>query len=369
MGADEIFSNGLNGQTRTIVNATVGGILMAKTAEATYSLLDDIATNSYQWSSERSSVMKVVGLHELDPITTLAIQVTSLTNQIVTFTTQENQQKADSVMSASSSHQEIEVAKEQVRYVNSSNYNPRKNFSANHYHLGLRNHENLSYGNNRNMLQPSPRFNTRNSKGKPSLEDILGTFISETRSRFNKDESRLDNIQTHVSNMGSTMKNLEVQIKVNLKEYCKAVVLRSGKQVEEGKLTEESVPTTDNEEEKITAECFGTNAKLRKVYEGGNVKEVEVERKKKDPGSFTIPCTIGSSSFDKALCDLGASINLMPLSVFKKLGLGKVKLTIVTLQLANRSLTYPQGIIEDVIVKVNKFIFPANFVVLDMEED
>ncbi|KAM6580981.1 hypothetical protein CsatA_004755 [Cannabis sativa] len=89
----------------------------------------------------------------------------------------------------------------------------------------------------------------------------------------------------------------------------------------------------------------------------------------KDPGSFNIPCSIGGSVETKALCDLGASINLMPLSVFKRLGLGKAKPTTVTLQLADRSLTHPRGIIEDVLVKVGKFIFPADFLILDMEED
>lgn len=91
--------------------------------------------------------------------------------------------------------------------------------------------------------------------------------------------------------------------------------------------------------------------------------------KLKDPGSFTVPFTIGNCHFDKALCDLGASINLMSLSVFKKLGLGEAKATTVTLQLADRSLTYPRGTIEDVLVKVEKFIFPADFLILDMEED
>ena len=91
--------------------------------------------------------------------------------------------------------------------------------------------------------------------------------------------------------------------------------------------------------------------------------------KLKDPGSFTIPCSIENSIFEKALCDLGASINLMPLSIFKKLGLGEAKPTTVTLQLADRSLKHPRGIIEDVLVKVGKFIFQADFIILDMEED
>ena len=88
-----------------------------------------------------------------------------------------------------------------------------------------------------------------------------------------------------------------------------------------------------------------------------------------DLGSFTIPCSIGNSIFEKALCDLGASINLMSLSIFKKLGLGEANPTTITLQLENRSLTHPRGTIKDVLVKVDKFSFLANFIVLDMEED
>ena len=91
--------------------------------------------------------------------------------------------------------------------------------------------------------------------------------------------------------------------------------------------------------------------------------------KLKDPGSFTVPCAIGEFSFDKALCDLGASINLMPYSIFQRLGISEVKPTRVTLQMADRSIKHPRGIIEDILVKVDKFIFPADFVVLDMEED
>ena len=69
----------------------------------------------------------------------------------------------------------------------------------------------------------------------------------------------------------------------------------------------------------------------------------KLPQKLKDPGSFTIPCTIGISIFEKALCDLGASINLMPLSIFRRLGLGEACPTTVTLQLADRSLKHPGG--------------------------
>ncbi|CAH9108666.1 unnamed protein product [Cuscuta epithymum] len=90
--------------------------------------------------------------------------------------------------------------------------------------------------------------------------------------------------------------------------------------------------------------------------------------KLKDPGSFTIPCSIGKVGEVKSLCDLGASINLMPHSLFKKLSVGELQPTTVALQLADRTIRYPIGIMEDVLVKVGKFYFPVDFLVLDMEE-
>ncbi|KAL5835326.1 hypothetical protein ACOSQ4_014823 [Xanthoceras sorbifolium] len=78
---------------------------------------------------------------------------------------------------------------------------------------------------------------------------------------------------------------------------------------------------------------------------------------------------IGKTKFGKALCDLAASVNLIPFLIFKKLGLGEIKATNVTLQLADHSVKYPHGIIEDVLVKVDKLYFSVDFVVQEMEED
>ena len=82
----------------------------------------------------------------------------------------------------------------------------------------------------------------------------------------------------------------------------------------------------------------------------------KIPQKMKDLGSFTIPCSISTKYSGKALCDLGANINLMPLSVFKQLGVGECRPTTVTLQLSDRSHAYLEGKIEDVLVKVDKFI-------------
>ena len=89
--------------------------------------------------------------------------------------------------------------------------------------------------------------------------------------------------------------------------------------------------------------------------------------KYKDPRSPTISVNIGGTCIDKALLDLGAIVNLLPYSVYKQLGLGELKPTNITLSLADRSVKNPKGIVEDVLVKVDKFSCPVDFVVLDTE--
>nr|XP_016511255.1 PREDICTED: uncharacterized protein LOC107828458 [Nicotiana tabacum] len=95
----------------------------------------------------------------------------------------------------------------------------------------------------------------------------------------------------------------------------------------------------------------------------------KLPQKLKDPCSFTIQISIGKHVVERALCDLGVSINLMPLSVFRQLGLGESCPTTVILQLADRSLAHPEGVIEDVLVQVGSFIFLADFIFLDYEPD
>ena len=91
--------------------------------------------------------------------------------------------------------------------------------------------------------------------------------------------------------------------------------------------------------------------------------------KQKDPGAFTIPCVIGNASFKRALCNLGASISVMPKHVYDSLSLEPLNKTSIVIQLADRSFVYPLGVIEDVLVKIECLVIPCNFYILDMEHD
>ena len=89
--------------------------------------------------------------------------------------------------------------------------------------------------------------------------------------------------------------------------------------------------------------------------------------KYKDPCSPTISVNIGGTCVEKALLDLGGSVNLLPYLMYRQLGLGELKPTSITLSLANRSIKIPKGTVEDVLIEVDKFYYPVDFVVLDTE--
>jgi hypothetical protein len=97
------------------------------------------------------------------------------------------------------------------------------------------------------------------------------------------------------------------------------------------------------------------------------ILQCKLPLKYKDPGCPTITCMIGVSQIERALLDLGASVNLLPYSVYLQLGLRDLKPTSMTLQLADWSMKIPRGIVEDVLNKVDKFYFPMDFIVLDTE--
>ncbi|KAM2064664.1 hypothetical protein ACFX16_028035 [Malus domestica] len=107
------------------------------------------------------------------------------------------------------------------------------------------------------------------------------------------------------------------------------------------------------------------------VKVGENVSAIlqrKLPPKCKDPGSFTIPCVIGNTPFKTAMLDLGASINVMPYSIYVSMNLGELKHDGVIIQLANKSNAYPKGMLENVLVQVDHLVFPADFYVLEMDE-
>ena len=112
---------------------------------------------------------------------------------------------------------------------------------------------------------------------------------------------------------------------------------------------------------------FNVNKKAFLTEQVSAIIQCKTSVKYKDPGCPTISVNIGGISVEKALLGLGASVNLLPYSMYKQLGLGELKPTSITLSLADRSIKIPKGTIEDVLIQVDRFYYPVDFVVLDTE--
>ncbi|XP_023746643.1 uncharacterized protein LOC111894774 [Lactuca sativa] len=118
-----------------------------------------------------------------------------------------------------------------------------------------------------------------------------------------------------------------------------------------------------------TGQQLKKNSKVILSEQSSKVVLGEIPKKMGDNGHLTLPCEFGNNINIYAVADSRARINLMPYSFYQKLNIQKLKVTKMTIHMANRSVTQPWGIVEHILVKIGKFIFPIDFVVLDMKED
>ncbi|XP_015166234.1 uncharacterized protein [Solanum tuberosum] len=162
--------------------------------------------------------------------------------------------------------------------------------------------------------------------------------------------------------------------------HCMEVTTRRGKQTIDPPMSSEVEKVIRNNEDEnerpgyakfmkdlVTKKRAVSFENEEKLQHCSVISTMSLVQKKEDPGAFTIPCTIGILHFAKALCDLGGHIDLMPLSIYKKLRLGAPKPTAMRLLMAYRTVKRPIGVLQDVLVKVESLILSADFAILDFE--
>ncbi|KAL4313476.1 hypothetical protein GQ457_01G019270 [Hibiscus cannabinus] len=330
-----MFYNGVNAPTRMMLDASANGTLLDKSPEEAFEILDRIANNDYQFPTSRlGSGRRTSGKLELDANDSVSAQLSAITNIL------KNLQKPSDVREAkalSCIHCE-----------------------GNHHATDCPvMHEQASYLGNYNRNSNNPYSNTYNPDPTPSNEqkepeDVIDSSIEEDKGE------KLDTEKTEEQHKHK--EDLQFQKFVSMLDqfHINIPVLEAIEQVPSYAKFLKDIVT-----KKRRADNYET-VDVASEYCAGRV---EIPIKKKDPGSFIIPCSIGNNFMGNALCDLGSSFNLMPKAVFKKLGIGIERPTTVILQLADRSHVRPEGKIEDVIVKVGKFVFPVDFLILDCEVD
>ncbi|XP_075497903.1 uncharacterized protein LOC142535435 [Primulina tabacum] len=365
----ELFYNGLDGPTRGNVDAAAGGTIFSKTPDEAYELLEQMTINSYKWPSERSGSRKPAGVYAVDPITSLNAQVLALTAQIAAMN-KPGQSTSDVALVTA----EEEPVVEEAQYINNRGFGGyRGNPPPNTYHPGLRNHENFSYDQNRGQFPSNTEVNPREQckavtlrSGKevgipkPAEESVEITVEEDEGKSASVGEEKVEEPEKVLKQQ--PLPNVNLPYPQRLKK--KGLDDQFAKFPEIFKKIHINIPFADALEQMPNYAKFINDvmSKKRKLQEFETVKLTEecsailqrkLPQKLKDPGSFTIPCVIGGSRVNRALYDLGASINLMPFSIYRTLELGEVKPSTITFQLADRSLAYLRGIVEDVLVKVD----------------
>ncbi|XP_052177519.1 uncharacterized protein LOC127791578 [Diospyros lotus] len=262
---------------------------------------------------------------------------------------------------------------------NYSGYNP----NSNTYHPNSRNHPNFSWRND-SAAQPHAPFPSQPQSYQPnqgsssayqpphrrSLEDTLQQFMqgqigTNTQvAKFQEQTNRaLEDMRSQLTKLTQTL---------SVREPGKFPSQPSPNPVRINIPLLDAIKQTLSYAKFLKDLCtvkrkINVQEKAFLMEQVSAILQFKTPPKYKDPGCPTITCIIGSQKVDQALLDLGASVNLLPFSVYQQLGLGELKPTRVTLQLADRSVKVPHGIVEDVLIQVDKFYFPVDFIVLDTQ--
>ncbi|GJT05563.1 reverse transcriptase domain-containing protein [Tanacetum coccineum] len=165
-----------------------------------------------------------------------------------------------------------------------------------------------------------------------------------------------ENVKINTRNQSASLKNLETQIEQLTKEiHSNKTPDSSSRQIK---------IVTANQEMTVLNKLHGVSFILETERDTPDALQHQLSPKELNPGSFTLPCTIGKFNF-YAVADVGASINVMPWSIFEHLHLTNLKKTNMLCGMAYMSKKAPLGIVENILVKIDKFLFPSDFVIID----
>ncbi|XP_073119742.1 uncharacterized protein [Henckelia pumila] len=228
---------------------------------------------------------------------------------------------------------------------------------SNTYNPGWKQHPKFSWGGQNNRPYGNQNYGKQHQEEKSSMEQMMQKFISSIETRMKNQDASIKNFENQIGQLAKAMSSRD-----------SADELRSGKRVELERQEEKEPEDTISEK---TAALMESNldsqfAKFLEVFNKLNINIPFSDALMQMPSYAKFLKEILSN---KRKLEENAMISLTENSLHWKLSLGEPKPTRMSFQLADRSLKYPRGIIEDVLVKVDKFIFPVDFVVLDMEED
>ncbi|GKB14437.1 hypothetical protein Tco_0848360 [Tanacetum coccineum] len=215
------------------------------------------------------------------------------------------------------------------------------------------------------------------------MEELLSKFMNESAKRHEENFNLIKEIQSStyaaIRNQGALIKSLEIKIKQMSKVLQERGFGSLPSSTETNLRDHVNSISTIVEADTTLIRRIGSTRYARKGSYG--LKDLDAHligttlsndslpKKEKDPGCFTLPCYINNVCFEKDLADLGASVSVMSLSTYLNLGLGELAHTKLTVELADRTVKHLKGIAKNILVRIGMFVFPLDFIILDMPED
>nr|GEW57619.1 DNA-directed DNA polymerase [Tanacetum cinerariifolium] len=347
------FYNGSNVQDQDSLNFTAGGNLLSKTTREALKIIEN--KSKFRYSRGKSNVSRVnTNSRESfsktdDRIDKLADQISNLVEivnkQVITPATVKAVEKSCVICGGAHAYYDC-IA---------TDYNQSSIYAA----MGTYN-------------QVSPPNRASNQMAPPGFAPVQ---YNQNRGDFNKQEENLRRnlnndmrriLGSFFQNQAQTSGTLPSNTIPNPKGEMKAVTTQSGLAYEGPLISTNSSPKkvvereTEETTDKEKPNCQGSTA---------HIQPLKLPEKLGDPGKFLIPCDFLGMDVCHALADFGVSVNLLPLSIWKELSLPELTPTRMTIEFADRSITRPKGVTEDVFVKVGKFHFPTDFMVVDFDAD
>ncbi|KAL0289232.1 UNVERIFIED_CONTAM: Retrovirus-related Pol polyprotein from transposon opus [Sesamum calycinum] len=402
----QYFYEGLSGMDRRMVDAASGGALIDKTPDEAQHLISTMAENYRQYGYHTDK-----GAPKVNEVSTndLAEKLSELTVFVHQLAAGQRQETIVCGICSKIGHPtdacpSLQGVMPNVNAVGGFFGQPQRRYdpNSNFYNPGWRDHPNFSYRNQGEQSKPHQQPINRavpapaqalskppNSETNPRENVSAITLRSgkelqptgPTPRKAGIEKNALDDTDATHDEVDSNL------IPPPLSNTCALPFpYRMSKSKEEEhekeildtfKKVEINIPLLDAIKQipkyaKFLKELCTNKRKLKdkeRIIFGKNVSAVinrKLPEKCKDPGMFTLPCIIGNKRIERAMLDLGASINVMPYSVYQALNLSTLQDTNVIIQLADRSYVRPMGLVEDVLVKVNDLLFPVDFYILKM---
>ncbi|XP_078169258.1 uncharacterized protein LOC144563653 [Carex rostrata] len=386
----QIFYNSLMPHDKGMLDAAAGGSLMNKGAVDGYKLVDDMALNQSQWHNPRETpIIMQRGMKEVNSNQTLAAEIAALNRKIdqLSVNSVNNSSPLSCSICGGTDHLAIncgvsnDVSYEEVNAINQGNFKPNNNPYSNTYNPGWRNHPNFSWRQNDQLTQVAQQASSsfRQQGILPSKPDInpreytnaitlrSGTEYQGRKMLETQPPSARLNANTPASDLSQEPGNSN-PAKVKSIETPKYIIpplrfVPFPQRLVNNKLDQQFIEFVDKK--KCTIE---ENKHVILDEKCSAIFSTDLPLKMKDPDSFSIPCSIDTTRIENAMCDLIASVSLIPKSVYDKLESGNLEPTNMSLTLADGTTQSLLGILKNVVVKIGKIKIPVDFVVIETDD-